>query len=240
MFKRKSKIKDDRYARQVSLIGEDGQETLGKSCVMVIGAGGLGNIATKFLASSGVGKLIIVDYDKVEKSNLNRQFLFNKTSINKPKASALKKTLYKINPEVKVQAVIKKVNFESSVTIMEIGIANKVNVILDCTDNMEAAYQIERIALNLQVPLVFGKTSKYSGVATIIKESFLKTKYPDQQLNSEGSVFPAIGGIIGSIQASLALKILLGLKIDNDVLYYDALNNEMIKYKKESKNGRKY
>jgi len=232
MFKRKSKIKDDRYTRQVSLIGKEGQEKLRKACVMIVGAGGLGNIAAKFLASSGVGKLIIIDHDIVGKSNLNRQFLFNKKTIGKAKAKALKATLKKINPEVRVEAVVKRVDFNSEILIMKTAIANKVTVILDCTDNMEAAYQVESIALNLQVPLVFGKTSKYSGVVTIIREAFLKAKYPDQQLNSDGSVFPAIGGIIGSIQASLVLKLILDLKIDNDVLYYDALNNEMVKYKK--------
>jgi len=232
MLNRKSKIVNDRYTRQVALIGKDGQEKLRKACVMVIGAGGLGNIATKFLVSSGVGKLIIIDYDIVEESNLNRQFLFNKKSIKRPKAQALKDTLYKINPEVRVEAIVQKVDFNTEIKIMEMAIANKVSVILDCTDNMEAAYLVETIALNLQIPLVFGKTSKYSGVVTIIKDSFLKANYPDQQLNPDGSVFPSIGGIIGSIQASLALKLILDLKIDDDVLYYDALNNEMIKYKK--------
>jgi len=232
MFNRKSRIKDDRYTRQVSLIGKDGQEKLRKACVMLVGAGGLGNIAAKFLASSGVGKLIIIDYDIVKESNLNRQVLFNKKSIKRPKVQALKETLNKINPEVKIEALIEKVDFNTEIKIMDIAIANKVSVILDCTDNMEAAYQVESIALNLQIPLVFGKTSKYSGVVTIIKDSFLKANYPDQQLNPEGAVFPAISGIIGSIQASLALKLILDLKIDDDVLYYDVLNNEMIKYKK--------
>jgi adenylyltransferase/sulfurtransferase len=232
MLNRKGKINTERYDRQMALIGKEGQEKLKKACVMIVGAGGLGNIAAKFLASSGVGKLIIIDHDKVEESNLNRQFLFNKKSINRPKAIALKETLYKINPEVKIEAVVKKVDFASEVKIMELAIANNVSVILDCTDNMEAAYIVEAITLNLQIPLVFGKTSKYSGVVTVIKDSFLKKSYPDQQLNPDGSVFPAIGGVIGSIQASLALKLILDLKIDDDILYYDVLNNEIVKYKK--------
>jgi adenylyltransferase/sulfurtransferase len=232
MLNRKSKINTERYDRQIALIGKDGQEKLKKACVMIVGAGGLGNIAAKFLASSGVGKLILIDHDKVEESNLNRQFLFNKKSINRPKAIALKETLYKINPEVKVEAIVKKLDFTSEIKIMEIAIAHNVSVILDCTDNMETAYLVEAIALNLQIPLVFGKTSKYSGIVTIIKDSFLKANYPTEQLNPEGSVFPCIGGIIGSIQASLALKLVLDLKIDDDILYYDVLNNEMIKYKK--------
>ena len=233
MFKRKSLAKIDRYERQISLIGEDGQKKLRNACVMIIGAGGLGNIATKFLASSGIGKLIIIDHDVVEKSNLNRQFLFNTQSIKKPKAIALKSTLLKINPEVKIKTIVKKLDFKSEIKIMEVAIANDVNVILDCSDNMEAGRLVESLALNLQIPLVFGKTSKYSGVVTVITNPFLKANYPDQQLNNDGAVFPAIGGIIGSIQAGLALKLILGLKIDDDVLYYDILNNEMVKYKKE-------
>jgi len=237
MLNRKSKINTERYNRQIALIGSEGQEKLKKACVMIIGAGGLGNIAAKFLASSGVGKLIIIDHDVVEESNLNRQFLFNKKQIKRPKAIALKETLYKINPETKVEGVVKKLDFASEIKIMQIAIANNVSIILDCTDNMETAYLVEAIALNLQIPLVFGKTSKYSGVVTIIRDSFLKASYPTEQLNPEGSVFPCVGGIIGSIQAGLALKLILDLKIDDDVLYYDVLNNEMIKYKKEGKNG---
>lgn len=232
MFNRKSKINTERYDRQLALIGKEGQEKLKKACVMVIGAGGLGNIATKFLVSSGVGKLIIIDRDIVEESNLGRQFLFNIKSLKNYKVVALKETLYKINPDVEVTAIVTRVDFMSEITIMKIAIANNVSVILDCTDNMEAAYLIETIALNLQVPLVFGKTSKYSGVVTIIKESYLKENYSNQQLNPKGAIFGPLGGIIGSIQASLALKLILDLKIDDDVLYYDVLNNEMIKYKK--------
>lgn len=119
MLNRKSKILDDRYSRQVALIGKDGQDKLKKACVMVVGAGGLGNIATKFLVSSGIGKLILIDYDIVEESNLNRQFLFNKKSIKRPKATALKDTLYKINPEVEVEAVVKKVDFNTEIKIMD-------------------------------------------------------------------------------------------------------------------------
>lgn len=233
MFNRKSFIKDNRYTRQISLIGEDNQDKLRKSCVMIIGAGGLGNIASKFLASAGVGKLIIVDHDIVEKSNLGRQFLFNKKHIKKKKVKGLKQTLKKINSDVKVLSIDKKVDFKTEIYIMKVAIANSVNVILDCTDNMEAAYRIEAISLNLQIPLVFSKTSKYSGIVTIIDQAFLKANYPDKQLNNSGAVFGPIGGIIGSIQASLALKLIIGLKIDKDVLYYDVLNNEMVKYKKE-------
>jgi adenylyltransferase/sulfurtransferase len=232
MLNRKSKINTERYDRQIALVGKEGQEKLKKACVMIVGCGGLGNIAAKFLAGSGIGKLILIDHDIVEESNLNRQFLFNKKSIKRPKATALKETLYKINPEVKIEAVVKKLDFNTEIKIMEIAITNNVSVILDCTDNMDAAYLVEAIALNLQVPLVFGKTSKYSGVVTVIKDSFLKANYPTEQLNPEGAVFPSISGIIGSIQASLALKLILDLKIDDDVLYYDALNNEMVKYKK--------
>ena len=167
----------DRYIRQIELIGKEGQKKLKKACVMVIGAGGLGNIAAKYLASTGVGKLILVDYDHVEKSNLNRQVLFNKLSIGKSKVESLKKTLNKINSDVKIKAINKKVNFNSEVYFMEKAIYEKVDVILDCTDNMASAYIIESIALNLQKPLVFAKTSKYSGVVTIIKSPFLKESF---------------------------------------------------------------
>ena len=89
----------ERYKRQVEIIGDEGQQKLQDASVVIIGAGGLGNIVAKFLASSGVGFILICDDDRVDKTNLNRQLLFNDESINSNKALALVKTLHKINPD---------------------------------------------------------------------------------------------------------------------------------------------
>jgi len=218
---------DTRYDRQIGLIGEEGQSKLSKARVLIIGAGGLGNICAKFLASSGVGELLIVDHDIVEKSNLNRQIMFNKKSIGKNKAESLYKTLQKINPEVRVSYADSKIqNY-----IKEF--FQGYNVIMDCTDNMETSYYIEKMALKFETPLVFAKTSKYFGVVTVLRDKpYLKENYPTKQLNKDNSVFPPIGGVLGSLQAGFALKLLLGMEVDDDVVHYDFLNNVMTKYEK--------
>lgn len=221
---------DTRYDRQIGLIGEEGQAKLSKAWVLIIGAGGLGNICAKFLASSGVGTITIIDHDTVELSNLNRQLMFNNESIGKNKANALYKTLQKINPEIDVRWANGKIqdyifNFFSP-----------HNVIVDCTDNMETSYYIEKMALKYGIPLVFAKTSKFFGVVTVLKDTpYLKENYPTKQLNKDNSVFPVIGGIVGSYQANLALKLILGLKVTDKVIHFDCLNDSIIQYEKGGK-----
>jgi len=216
---------DTRYDRQIGLISEKGQNKLKMMRVCIIGAGGIGNIAAKFLASSGVGHIEIFDKDIVEKSNLNRQILFNEQSVGKNKAEALKNTILKINPEIGCYAFNQK--FEKPLGFQF------VDVVLDCTDNMESSYFIEQEALKEGVPVVFAKTSKYFGVVTVLRNKpYLQKNYPTKQLNKDNSVFPPIGGVIGSLQAGFALKLLLGMEVDDDVVHYDFLNNVTTKYEK--------
>lgn len=220
---------DTRYKRQIGLIGEEGQEKLSKARVFIVGAGGLGNIAAKFLASSGVGTIGITDYDFIEKTNLNRQLLFNEEFIGKPKAASLKKTLKKINPEVNVLSWDYKFTKFCELT-------DCWDVLLDCSDNIKTAYALEKEAGRLGIPLVFAKTSKYCGVVTVLGDKlYLEKNYPTKQLNKDHSVFPVIGGIVGSYQANLALKIILGLKVTNKVIHFDCLNDSIIQYEKGEK-----
>ena len=219
---------DTRYARQIGLIGEKGQAKLSKAWVLIVGAGGLGNICAKFLASSGVGNILIIDHDTVELCNLNRQIMFNKESIGKGKAESLCKTLEKINPEINCYAFEQR--FEKPFGIQF------VDLVLDCTDNMESSYFIEQEALKEGIPDVFAKTSKYCGVVTILgNKPYLENNYPMKQLNKDNSVFPPIGGIVGSYQANLALKLLLGLKVTDKVIHFDCLNDSIIQYEKGGK-----
>ena len=214
----------ERYKRQISLIGENGQEKLKKAKILVVGAGGIGNIAAKYLASSGVGRITIADGDTVDESNLNRQLLFNTESIGKNKAIKLCKTISKINPEILCGAYSYRITGDTCI----IG----YDLILDCTDNLETSYHLESEAIREGIPLIFAKTSKWFGSVTVIRSKYLKKDYPTNQLNTNNSVIPPIGGIIGSFQANLALKIILGKEISNKVFYFDILNDKFIQFDK--------
>ena len=106
-------MSQERYKRQLSLIGESGQAKLKDTLVTIVGAGALGNIATKFLASTGVGNIIIIDPDIIDKSNLNRQILFNEEAIGKSKAYGLLRTLQKINSDIEYKAIQIKLTGEN-------------------------------------------------------------------------------------------------------------------------------
>lgn len=218
---------NETYKRQIPLIGTLGQEKLTNANVLVVGAGGIGNIAAKYLASSGVGRIVITDNDVVEKSNLNRQLLFNTDSLNHNKAIKLAEVITKINPEIDC--------LSSPNRVQDLGLlsVHSFDLILDCTDDLDTSYYLEKAALSLKIPLIFAKTSKYFGVVTVIRyEPYLEKNYPTKQLNKDNSVFPVIGGIVGSYQANLALKLILGLNVTDMVIHFDCLNDNIIKYEK--------
>lgn len=213
----------ERYKRQLELIGEDGQTRLEEATVLVVGAGGLGNICAKFLASSGVGYIEIWDFDKVEKSNLNRQILFNDESVGKPKAVALANTIRKINPNITCDGIYER--FDYPYTLED------VNVVVDCSDNMETAYYLEQEALEEGIPLVFGATSRWFGCCKVIKDKpYLKKNYTTKNSNINNGVFSPIGGLVGSFQASMALKLILDEKVSEDTYHFDILNDRFISY----------
>ncbi len=217
---------NETYKRQLGLIGEDGQAKLAKASILIVGAGGIGNIAAKYLASSGVGHLTMFDPDIISQSNLNRQLLFNEESIGRSKVIKLKEVLHKINSNLITSVYTDKIQEHPEKFVGH-------DIVLDCTDNMESSYFIEEQCLKHHIPLVFAKTSKYFGVVTIIKDNrYLRNNYPTKQLNKDHSVFPPIGGVIGSLQAGFAIKLILGLKVDDDVVHYDFLNNVMTKFEK--------
>lgn len=220
---------NETYERQLPLIGESGQNKLNTSWVLIVGAGGIGNIAAKFLASSGTRFLNILDYDSVEKSNLNRQILFNEKCVGKNKAESLAKTIKKINPDISCYG--SNLKFDKNIDDSWL---KMFDVVLDCTDNLETAYILEDKCLEAGISLVFAKTSKYSGVVTVIKDKpYLRQGYPKKQLNKYKSVFPPIGAVVGGYQANLALKVLLGLPVTDKVIYFDILNDEIRKFSKE-------
>lgn len=207
-----------RYSRHILLpeIDYAGQEKLLKSHCLVIGAGGLGSPVSIYLASSGIGKITICDFDDVDISNLQRQILHNDESVGKNKAISAKKFLQRVNPEINIYPIEKKLN----ITEMK-KLANKADVIIDCSDNFETRYALNRIAFNLKKPLVSGAAIKYDGQISVF--DFRKTDspcyeclFPDSESEEElrcadHGVFSPLVGIIGCTQAAEAIKIILDI-----------------------------
>jgi adenylyltransferase/sulfurtransferase len=213
-----------RYARQILLFGEDGQDRLKKSSVFVAGAGGLGSVISFYLAAAGFGKMRIVDCDLVELSNLNRQILHAQRDLGQPKALSAYDSLTGINPEIEVEAL------EETISEDNIGeLLQGCHLIMDAMDNFPVRYLLNRTALKKKIPLFHGAISGYLGQATTIipeKTACLSCLFPRAP---PPSTFPALGctcGVIGSIQVTEAVKYVTGSGdlLENRLLLWDGLH----------------
>jgi len=225
-----------RFEKQIILkkIGISGQKKIISANVLVIGLGGLGCPLITYLAASGVGTIGILDYDKVELSNLNRQTLFGLSDVGKFKVNQAKKYIKKINKKVKVIAYNKKLTSKNVGMILK-----KFDIICDGTDNFNTRYLInDSCKLNKKI-LISAAISKFEG--HLMKFDF-KKKGPcykcfmpeipsdDNNCQTEG-IFSPIAGIMGSLQANEVLKTILNFKnfLNNHILIFDSLK---INYKK--------
>jgi molybdopterin/thiamine biosynthesis adenylyltransferase len=223
-----------RYSRHILLpeIGIEGQEKLISSHALIIGAGGLGSPAALYLAASGVGTLTLCDNDTVDLTNLQRQILHRTTSVGMNKVDSARTTLAEINPEVRVNSLKEKVEFER---LLEL-VAN-ADVVLDCSDNFATRYALNRACVQLKKPLVSGAAIRFGGQVTVFdfrQESSpcYHCLYPENSENedtrcAEMGVFAPLVGIIGSLQAAEALKLLLevGTTLNGKLLLIDALHS---------------
>ncbi len=222
----------DRYSRQIVLrkVGIIGQKKLLKSSVLIIGAGGLGSPIAIYLAALGIGKIGIVDKDKIEISNLSRQIIFDASDIKKKKSNVAVKKLKKINPDIHVQSFNKKVTANNINDI-----ANSFNFLVDGSDNFKTRFLINDYCLKNKKILVSGAISKFDG--QVYTFNFLKKKSPclkcfipnlptnlDDNCETEG-VLGTLAGIVGSIQANEVVKEILniGHTLCGYILIIDAL-----------------
>ena len=227
-----------RFEKQIILkkIGLAGQKKIFSANVLVIGLGGLGCPLLTYIASSGVGKIGIVDFDKVEISNLNRQTLFNLSDIGKFKVNQAKKAINKINKKIKVIPFKKKLTSKNIKKIF-----NNFNIICDGTDNYNTRYLINDYCLKNKKILISSAISKFDG--QLMKFNFKKKgpcyrcfmpSPPDFENNcqTEG-IFSPVAGIMGSLQANEVLKCILNNKnyLTNHVLIFDSLKTEFRKSK---------
>jgi adenylyltransferase/sulfurtransferase len=228
-----------RYSRHLRIpeVGEKGQFKLLKSKVLLVGAGGLGSPAGVYLAASGVGTLGLVDYDVVDESNLQRQILHWTSSVGTPKVDSARRTLYEVNPDVKVQT--HPVHLDASNVV---DIFKDYDVIVSGSDNFTTAYMVNDAAVMLKKPVVYGSIFRFDGQAsTFIPyqgpcfRCLYASATPPELAPScdEAGVLGVLPGVIGLIQATEVIKLLLniGTTLSGRLLTYDALEMTFRQFK---------
>ena len=229
----------NRYHRHILLpeVGESGQHKLLESRALLLGAGGLGSPAALYLAAAGVGTLGIVDMDVVDASNLQRQILHNLDRVGERKVDSAKKTLTAINPDVDVVTYDVRFGADNVLDIID-----GYDVIVDGTDNFPTRYLLNDASLIKRIPVVHGSIFRFEGQVTVFKPydgpcyRCLLPEPPPPELApscAEAGVLGVLPGIIGSIQALEAIKILLDLgdPLIGRLLAYDALDESFHTFK---------
>jgi sulfur-carrier protein adenylyltransferase/sulfurtransferase len=224
----------DRYSRHVLLaeVGERGQTRLLESKVLLIGAGGLGSPAALYLAAAGVGTIGIVDYDVVDSTNLQRQILHNIDRIGMAKTESARETISALNPDVKVVTHNERLTADNALKIMR-----GYDVVLDGGDNFPTRYLVNDASLHLGVPVVHGSIFRFEGQVSVFHPyqgpcyRCLFPEPPPPELApscAEAGVLGVLPGIIGSIEAMEAIKLLLDLgePLTGRLLVYDALEED--------------
>ena len=224
-----------RYGRHLLLneFGLDAQERLLGSSALVVGAGGLGSAALLYLASAGVGKLIIADGDKVELSNLQRQVIHRESSLGRNKAVSAAEAVAALNPECNVEAL----QFRLAGADLDDRVAQS-DIIIDCSDNFATRHALNRAAVAAKVPLVSGAAIRFDGQVASFDSRRPHTAcyhclFPEA-LDAEEDrcavmgVFAPLVGIIGAMQAGEALRILAGIgeSLVGRLVLYDGLKQQ--------------
>ena len=219
------------------MFGSQGQAKLFSGKVLIIGAGGLGSPAALYLSAAGIGQLGIVDSDKVDLSNLQRQILHDTNDLNRDKADSARETLNALNPDVKIFAYNERV---SSDNIKDIIRERDYNFVLDCTDNFDSKFLINDACVYLKKPFVHAGILHYGGqLMTCLPgqsacyRCVFEEPPPDKTFSEREGIFNVVPGIIGSLQASEALKYFLGIGelLTNCLLTYNALKSEFRRVK---------
>jgi molybdopterin/thiamine biosynthesis adenylyltransferase/rhodanese-related sulfurtransferase len=229
-----SEAQTKRYSRHLLIpeVGEQGQFKLLDSRVLLIGAGGLGSPAAYYLAAAGVGTIGIIDFDVVDESNLQRQILHNTKRIGQYKAESARETIEALNPDVKVITHIEQLDETNVARIIA-----DYDVILDGTDNFPTRYLLNDAALIANKPVVHGSVFRFEGQLTVFKPyegpcyRCLYPEPPPPELApscAEAGVLGVLPGIIGLLQATETIKLLLGIgdPLVGRLMTYDALSGE--------------
>jgi len=223
-----------RYSRQIMLpqIDIEGQQKLLAASVLIVGAGGLGSPAAIYLAAAGVGNITIYDNDVVDLTNLQRQIAHHTPDIGTDKVISTRQTLNQLNPDVEIRAI--KQRLEGEQLNSEVGLAD---VVLDCSDNFSTRFAINNACVKHQTPLVSGAAIRFEGQVTVFTPGQNNSPCYNCLYNSDGEelqncatngVIAPITGIVGSIQALEAMKLIMniGETLTGRLLLLDGLTME--------------
>jgi adenylyltransferase/sulfurtransferase len=222
-----------RYSRQIMLpsIGIEGQEALAASRALVIGLGGLGSPVSIYLAAAGVGTLVLVDFDQVDLTNLQRQIVHTTESIGQPKVASAKQRLLALNPETEVITIDRAL--EGDALAEQVGLAD---VVIEGSDNFATRFAVNAACRAARTPLVSGAAIRMEGQVSVFSgqpgDPCYHCLYPsdgqiDETCSANGVLAPLVG-VIGSIQAIEAIKVLTGAgkPLIGKLMLFDALQME--------------
>lgn len=224
-----------RYSRQMMLpeIDAAGQEKLSAARVLIIGLGGLGSPVSLYLASAGVGQLVLVDFDKVDISNLQRQIVHTTNNIDQLKVESAKEQLEKINPDVDVICIDHSLDGDELLSEAE-----KADVIVDASDNFQTRFALNDASVKTKTPLVSGAAIRFEGQVSVFNpidetSPCYRCLYGDdvaaeETCTANGVIAPLLG-IIGSIQANETMKIIMGIgeTLQGKLLLLDSLHMDI-------------
>lgn len=232
-----------RYNRQIMMPQIDiaGQQKLLRSRVLIIGLGGLGSPAAMYLASSGIGHLVLVDHDQVELSNLQRQIIHDNASLGHDKVSSAKQRLALLNPEITISTINHKLDGDD--LLEQVGAAD---VVVDASDNFATRFALNKACVQQATPLISGAVIRMEGQVAVYQPNiadspcyrclYHETEAP-QETCSETGVLGPVAGIIGCIQATETIKVSLnlGYPLTGRLLILDAMTMEWrnLKLKKD-------
>jgi len=219
-----------RYARHLVLpeVGIKGQEKIKQGKVLIIGAGGLGSPAAMYLAAAGIGTVGIVDFDSIEENNLQRQIIHSTKDIGRSKLESAKKTITNLNPNVQVNLHNIKLNSSNAIEII-----SNYDIVIDASDNFPTRYLVNDACVLLNKPNIYGSIFKFDGHTSVFnykKGPCYRCLFPNPPPSvptcADAGVLGVLPGVIGTIQATEALKIILekGNVLSGRFLVYNALN----------------
>ena len=212
------------YQRQLLLpeLGEVGQEKLGASRVLVCGCGGLGSPALLYLAAMGIGRLGLLDGDVLSLSNLNRQLLYGRGDVGRPKVEAAAERIHILNPDVKLDLYYEDLTGDNSEQLV-----SGYDLVLDCLDNFPSRFILNDACLAQGVPFIHGGVSRLQGqTMTVIpgKTACLRCLFPGGEEDApptDKAIIGATAGVIASLQVTEAFKYLTGQPVNRGLLVYD-------------------
>ena len=228
-----------RYSKQIMLpqIDIEGQQKINDSTILIIGMGGLGSPTALYLAATGVGHIIIADFDQVELSNLQRQIIHSTSDIGDDKVNSAKAKLLELNPNITVTVANEIMHSDNLASLIK-----DVDIVLDGTDNFESRFEINKACVECHKPLISAAVIRFEGQISVFKgyevdQPCYQCLYSEdgngRESCVENGVLAPVAGLVGTIQALQAIKVLLGLgeQLCGELLLIDGLDLSFRKVK---------